>query len=153
MSNPNKTYIPNYEKLHSERKWYVVDVAGKTLGRQAAQIAAILRGKHKPEYTPFFDCGDYVVVINAEKIELTGKKWKQKIYYRHSGYPGGLKETPAEKMREKNPERMIKLAVKRMLPKGALGKKMLKKLKVYRGPEHPHQAQNPEPLELKEKNK
>ncbi len=153
MSSPNKTYIPSVEKIRAERKWYLVDVAGKTLGRQAAQIASILRGKHKPEFTPFLDCGDFVVVINAEKVELTGKKWKNKKYYRHSGYPGGLKEMRAEELREKHPERLIKLAVKRMLPKGNLGRKMLKKLKVYRGPEHPHQAQTPEPLDLPDRNK
>ncbi len=131
-----------------EKKWYVVDASGKTLGRLATKIATILMGKHKAIYTPHVDTGDYVVVVNAEKIELTGKKWQQKKYYRHSGYPGGLKEMTALQMKEKHPEKIIYLAVKRMLPKNKLGRRMLRKLKVYAGPEHPHKAQKPEPLEI-----
>ncbi|MCF6094832.1 50S ribosomal protein L13 [Microaerobacter geothermalis] len=132
-----------------ERKWYVIDAAGKTLGRLASEAAAILRGKHKPEYTPHVDTGDFVIIINAEKIELTGKKLSQKIYYRHSGYPGGLKQTTAGNLRSTNPERMIELAVKGMLPKNRLGRKLATKLNVYRGSEHPHQAQKPEVWELR----
>jgi large subunit ribosomal protein L13 len=143
-----KTYFPNEKQLHSERKWFVVDVAGKVLGRQASEIAKILRGKHKAEYTPFLDAGDFVVVLNAEQIVLTGQKESQKMYYRHTGFPGGLKERNAAEMREKAPERIIELAVKGMLPKGSLGRQMLKKLKVYAGSEHPHEAQQPEALEL-----
>ncbi len=131
-----------------ERKWYLVDASGKTLGRLASRIATILMGKHKPIYTPHVDTGDYVVVVNAEKIVLTGKKLDQKRYYRHSGYPGGLKVVTARQLLEKHPERLIYLAVKRMLPKNALGRRMLRKLKVYAGPEHPHQAQKPEPIDL-----
>ncbi len=131
-----------------ERKWYLVDASGKTLGRLASKIATVLMGKHKATYTPHVDTGDHVVVINADKVVLTGKKWDQKKYYRHSGYPGGLKVLTASQMREKHPERLIYLAVKRMLPKNKLGRKMLRKLKVYAGPEHPHEAQKPEPLDL-----
>lgn len=143
-----KTYFPNEKQLHSERKWFVVDVAGKVLGRQASEIAKILRGKHKAEFTPFLDAGDFVVVVNAEQVVLTGQKESQKMYYRHTGFPGGLKERNAAEMREKAPERIIELAVKGMLPKGNLGRQMLKKLKVYAGSEHPHEAQQPESLEL-----
>ena len=143
-----KTYMPNKQQLGRERQWFLVDVEGEVLGRQASQIAHILRGKHKPEYTPFLDCGDFVVVINAEKIRLTGRKLKQKRYYRHSGYPGGIRSQTAEELLQDHPERVLRLAVKRMLPKGALGKAMLRKLKIYSGPEHPHQAQNPQPLKL-----
>lgn len=132
-----------------ERKWYVVDAKGKPLGRVASQVAAILRGKHKPQFTPHVDTGDFVIVINASEVELTGKKATKKIYYRHSGYPGGLKATTAGDMRNNRPERMIELAVKGMLPKNSLGRKQFKKLKVYAGPEHPHQAQNPEEWELR----
>ena len=131
-----------------EKKWYVVDASGKVLGRLANRIAVVLMGKHKPIYTPHVDTGDYVIVVNADKVVLTGKKLDQKKYYRHSGYPGGLKEITARQMFEKHPEKVVYLAVKRMLPKNKLGRKMLKKLKVYAGPEHPHQAQKPEPLEL-----
>ena len=109
-----KTYMPNKDKAHEERKWFLFDVNGKVLGRQATEIASILRGKHKPEYTPFLDCGDFVVVVNAEKVELTGRKWDQKVYYRHSNYPGGIKEMTAREMNEKRPERMLYLAVKNM---------------------------------------
>lgn len=135
--------------MEVERKWYVVDAKGKTLGRLASEVAKILRGKHKPQYTPHVDTGDFVVVINAAQVELTGKKWSKKMYYRHSGYPGGLKVTPAAEMRARHPERLIELAVKGMLPKNSLGRQQLKKLKVYAGSEHPHQAQQPVQLELR----
>ncbi|MBB5150216.1 MULTISPECIES: 50S ribosomal protein L13 [Ureibacillus] len=132
-----------------ERKWLVVDAEGKTLGRLASEVAAILRGKHKPIYTPHVDTGDYVIVINAEKIHLTGNKLEDKIYYRHSQFAGGLKKRTAGEMLERNPERMIELAVKGMLPKNSLGRKMFKKLYVYAGPNHPHAAQKPESFELR----
>lgn len=141
------TYMANNESV--ERKWYVIDAEGQRLGRLASEVATLLRGKHKPIYTPHVDTGDYVIVINAEKIELTGNKLKDKKYYRHSGYPGGLKERTAEEMLAKHPERVIELAVKGMLPKGPLGRKMFKKLHVYSGPEHKHQAQKPEVYELR----
>jgi len=136
------------KKEEVQRKWYVVDASGKVLGRLASQIAKILMGKHKPNYTPHVDMGDYVVVVNADKVVLTGKKWKQKVYYWHSGYPGGLKSMTAEQMLQKHPERLVWLAVRRMLPKTALGRKMLKRLKVYASPTHPHEAQKPEPISL-----
>lgn len=132
-----------------ERKWYVVDAAGKTLGRLASEVAALLRGKHKPIFTPHVDCGDHVIVINADKVELTGKKLTKKLYYRHSLYPGGLKVRTALEMRTNYPEQMIERAVRGMLPKGSLGRQMFKKLHVYRGSEHPHQAQKPEVYELR----
>ena len=141
-----KTYSAKPEEV--ERKWYIVDATDQTLGRMATQIATILRGKHKPMFTPHIDCGDYVIVINAEKIHVTGNKLENKMYYRHSGYPGGLRETPLKKMLERHPDRVISEAVRRMLPKNNLGRLMLKKLKVYRGVEHPHEAQQPEPLEF-----
>lgn len=131
-----------------ERQWYVVDAQGKTLGRLATEIAKILRGKHKPIFTPHVDCGDYVIVINADKIRVTGNRLDQKIYYRHSGYIGGLKQVTLRRMLETHPERVIQYAVKGMLPKNRLGRKMFKKLKVYAAPTHPHQAQQPQPLEL-----
>lgn len=131
-----------------ERKWYVVDANGKTLGRLATQVASVLRGKHNPFYTPHVDCGDYVVVINAEKIVLTGNKWDDKTYYRHSGYPGGLKERSAKEVMQKFPTRMVESAVKGMLPKSTLGRAMYRKLFVYAGEEHPHQAQQPIVLEV-----
>jgi large subunit ribosomal protein L13 len=131
-----------------ERKWYVIDAEGKNLGRMSSQIAAILRGKNKPTYTPHVDCGDYVIVINAEKVEVTGKKRKEKIYKRHTGYPGGLRETTFEKLQARKPEEIIIHAVKGMLPDGKLGRQMAKKLKVYAGPEHAHTAQKPEVLEF-----
>lgn len=137
-----------FKKEEIEKKWYVVDAKGKTLGRLASRIAHVLMGKHKPEYTPHVDTGDYVIVVNADKVVLTGKKLDQKLYYRHSGYPGGLKIISARQMLQKHPERVIYLAVKRMLPKTALGRKMLKKLKVYASPDHPHSAQKPELLEI-----
>lgn len=132
-----------------ERKWYVVDAAEHTLGRLSSEIASILRGKNKPTYTPSMDTGDYVIVINAEKIKVTGKKLDQKIYYRHSDYVGGMKETTLKELLAKKPEDVIKLAVKGMLPKGPLGRQMITKLHVYAGPEHDHAAQKPEVLEIK----
>jgi len=127
-----------------EQKWHLIDANGKTLGRLATRVAMLLRGKHKPIFTPHVDTGDFVVVVNAEKISLTGKKWKDKLYIHHSGYPGGLKSISAGKMREKKPERLVTMAVQGMLPKNKLGRKMIKKLKVYSGEAHPHQAQQPE---------
>ena len=141
-----KTFMANPDKV--ERKWFVVDVAGKNLGRVSSEIAKILRGKNKPIFTPHEDTGDYVIVINADKITVTGRKLEQKIYYNHSDYVGGMKETDLKTMLAKKPERVIELAVKGMLPKGPLGRKMIKKLFVSAGSEHPHQAQKPEALEL-----
>lgn len=132
-----------------ERKWLVIDAEGKTLGRLASEAAALIRGKHKPQFTPHLDTGDFVIIINASKVVLTGNKLAKKNYYRHSLHPGGLKVTPAGEMLAKNPERMIELAVHGMLPKNRLGNKMKLKLKVYAGAEHPHQAQNPEVYELR----
>ena len=137
-----KSYIAKPQEV--ERKWYVLDAEGKTLGRLATEAASILRGKRKPIYTPHVDTGDYVIVINAEKIEVTGKKRKEKIYKRHTGYPGGLREITFEKLQAKKPDEIICHAVKGMLPKGPLGRQMYKKLKVYAGPEHNHAAQKPE---------
>lgn len=142
-----KTYMPNPTQV--ERKWYVVDAEGQTLGRLCSEIANVLRGKNKPIYTPHADCGDYVIVVNAEKIKVTGKKLDQKIYYHHSEYVGGMKETNLKTMLEKHPERVIEHAVKGMLPKGPLGRQMYKKLFVYAGPDHKHQAQKPEELKIK----
>ncbi|HIU02163.1 MAG TPA: 50S ribosomal protein L13 [Candidatus Onthocola gallistercoris] len=132
-----------------ERKWYVVDATGHTLGRLTSEIAKILRGKNKPIYTPHIDTGDYVIVVNADKIKVTGKKLDQKVYYRHSDYVGGMKETTLKEMLAKKPEDVIRLAVKGMLPKGPLGRQMIKKLRVYAGPEHEQAAQKPEVLEIK----
>ena len=131
-----------------ERKWYVVDATGHTLGRLASEIASILRGKNKPTYTPHIDTGDYVIVVNADKVKVTGKKLDQKIYYHHSDYIGGMKETTLREMMNKHPERVIEYAVKGMLPKGPLGRQMYTKLFVYAGPDHKHAAQKPETLEL-----
>jgi large subunit ribosomal protein L13 len=131
-----------------ERKWYVVDAEGKTLGRMASEVAAILRGKNKPTFTPHVDCGDYVIVINAEKVAVTGKKRQEKIYKRHTGYPGGLRELTFEQLLEKHPEEVVKHAIKGMMPTGKLGRQMYKKLKVYAGPEHKHEAQKPEVLDF-----
>ena len=131
-----------------ERKWYVVDATGYTLGRLASEVAKILRGKNKPIFTPFIDTGDYVIITNADKIKVTGKKLEQKVYYRHSDYVGGMKETTLKEMLNKKPERVIELAVKGMLPKGPLGRTMYKKLFVYAGPEHKHEAQKPETLTI-----
>lgn len=142
-----KSYLAKPNEV--KKNWYVVDVAGKPLGRAASQIATILRGKNKPEFTPNVDCGDFVIVVNADKIVLTGKKLDQKMLRHHSLYPGGLKEIPYRTALEKKPEFVFQEAVRRMLPKGPLGRKMLKKLKVNKGAEHEHGAQNPEVLELK----
>jgi len=131
-----------------EREWFVVDAQGQTLGRLASRIATILRGKHKPIYTPHVDCGDYVIVVNADKINVTGRKLDQKIYYRHSGYPGGLKQVTLRRQLQTHPERVVEAAVRGMLPKNRLGRKMYKKLKVYAGPDHPHGAQQPKTLGL-----
>lgn len=131
-----------------ERKWYVVDAEGKVLGRLASQVASVLRGKHKPLYTPHVDCGDFVIVLNADKVRLMGKKLRDKRYYTHTNYPGGLRSIHAGKMLETKPEKMVELAVKRMLPKTKLGRQMFRKLKVYASPEHPHESQRPEPLEI-----
>ncbi len=131
-----------------KRDWFVVDAAGKTLGRMATEIAVRLRGKHKPEYTPHVDTGDYIIVINAEKVTVTGNKAKDKIYHSHSGYPGGLKSISFEKLQAKKPEMIIEAAVKGMLPRGPLGRDMFRKLKVYAGPEHNHSAQQPKTLDI-----
>ena len=139
-----KTYMANPDKI--ERKWYVVDATDCTLGRLASEVAKVLRGKNKPEFTPHIDTGDNVIVINAEKIKVTGKKLDQKVYYHHSDYVGGMKETTLREMMAKKPEQVIELAVKGMLPKGPLGRTMIKKLHVYAGAEHAHQAQKPEVL-------
>ena len=141
-----KSYMASTANV--ERKWYVVDAADQTLGRLSSEIAKVLRGKNKPTYTPHIDTGDYVIVINADKIKVTGKKMYQKIYYHHSDYVGGMKETTLKEMLAKKPENVITLAVKGMLPKGPLGRNMLKKLHVYAGPEHDHAAQKPEVLEI-----
>ena len=132
----------------AERNWYVVDASGKTLGRLATQIADALRGKRKPEYTPHIDTGDFVIVVNAEKISVTGDKRSAKLYHRHSGYPGGLKTRTLQEMLDRRPEEVLRKAVKGMLPRNRLARMQLKKLKVYAGPEHPHQAQKPETLEI-----
>ena len=132
-----------------ERKWYVIDAEGQTLGRLSSEIAKILRGKNKPTFTPFIDTGDNVIVVNAEKIKVTGKKMDQKIYYKHSDYPGGMRETTLKEMLDNKPTDVITLAVKGMLPKGPLGRTMIEKLHVYAGAEHPHAAQKPEALEIK----
>ena len=139
-----KTYMANPDKI--ERKWDVVDAEGQTLGRLSAEIAKVLRGKNKPVFTPHIDTGDYVVVVNAAKVKVTGKKLDQKVYYHHSDYVGGMKETTLREMMAKKPEAVIEMAVKGMLPKGPLGRTMIKKLHVYAGPEHEQQAQKPEVL-------
>jgi large subunit ribosomal protein L13 len=135
--------------LEVERKWYVVDAEGQTLGRLATEIAHILRGKNKPQYTPHVDTGDFVVVVNAEKVVVTGRKAEQKVYRRHSGYPGGLKETSYEQMMERRPTEILRRAVKGMMPKNRLARQQLRKLKIYAGPEHPHAAQNPQSYEVR----
>lgn len=142
-----KSYIAKPSEV--ERKWYVIDVAEKPLGRAASQVATILRGKHKPTFTPHVDCGDFVIIVNADKVALTGKKLDQKMMRHHSMYPGGLKEMSYRKALDKKPEFVFQEAVRRMLPQGKLGRQMLKKLKVYSGPEHNNDAQNPEVLELR----
>ncbi|HUG41405.1 MAG TPA: 50S ribosomal protein L13 [Longimicrobiales bacterium] len=141
-----KTYTPKATEI--ERRWWIVDAEGQVLGRLASAVAQVLRGKHKAMYTPHLDTGDYVVVVNAYKVRLTGRKEEQKTYFRHTGYMGGAKHIPFERMREDHPERVVELAVKGMLPKNNLGRLMQKKLKVYAGPEHPHEAQQPETLEI-----
>jgi large subunit ribosomal protein L13 len=141
-----KSYVA--KPLEIERKWYVVDATDKTLGRLSTEIAARLRGKHKPIYTPHVDCGDFIIVINAEKVKLTGNKESQKVYRHHTGFMGGLREVSYKEMLAKHPERIVEKAVKGMLPKNSLGRQMYTKLKVYAGPEHNHQAQKPEVLEL-----
>ena len=138
------TYMANPDKI--ERKWYVVDAEGKTLGRLASEVAKVLRGKNKPVFTPHVDTGDYVIIVNAEKVSVTGKKLDQKIYYHHSDYVGGMKETTLREMMAKKPEKVLELAVKGILPKGPLGRSMIKKLHVYAGPEHKNAAQKPEVL-------
>ena len=143
----SQTYMATASSI--ERKWYVVDAEGQTLGRLASEVAKVLRGKNKPIYTPHMDCGDYVIIVNADKIKVTGKKMDQKIYYHHSEYIGGMKETTLKEKMAKKPEQVIELAVKGMLPKGPLGRQMYKKLFVYAGPEHKHQAQQPEELTIK----
>ena len=135
--------------LEVERKWYVVDAEGRTLGRLATEIAKTLRGKNKPQYTPHVDVGDFVVVVNAEKVVVTGKKAEQKVYRRHSGYPGGMKETSYGRMMERRPEEILRRAVYGMMPKTRLARRQMVKLKIYAGPEHPHAAQNPQKLEVK----
>jgi large subunit ribosomal protein L13 len=141
-----QTYVPKAGEIRSE--WWLVDAAGKTLGRLATEVATRLRGKHKPMFTPYLDTGDHVIVVNAGKIVLTGNKLADKYYRRHSGYPGGLREVAAGVMLRRHPERVVEIAVRGMLPKGALGRKLFTKLKVYAGPTHPHEAQRPRPLEL-----
>jgi large subunit ribosomal protein L13 len=141
-----KTYQATKEEL--DPKWYVVNAEGKVLGRMCAGLARILRGKNKPTYTPHLDTGDFVIVVNAGKVTLTGKKLKDKVYYHHTGYPGGIKQTNAEKLLAKKPTEMIRMAVRGMLPKNSLGRQMLRKLKVYAGPNHPHEAQKPAQLEI-----
>ena len=139
-----QTYMANPDKI--ERKWYVVDAEGCTLGRLASGVASVLRGKNKPQFTPHVDTGDYVIIVNADKVKVTGKKMDQKIYYHHSDYVGGMKETTLKEMMAKKPEKVVELAVKGMLPKGPLGREMYTKLFVYAGPEHKHAAQKPEVL-------
>ncbi len=142
-----KTFMANENNI--KREWFVIDAAGKRLGRLSTEVATVLRGKHKPTFTPHVDCGDYVIVVNADKIELTGDKWNKKKYYTHSNYPGGLKEKTAKVLMQEKPTRMVELAIKGMLPKGKLGNQMYKKLFVYAGPEHKHMAQKPVVMELK----
>jgi large subunit ribosomal protein L13 len=141
-----KTYVAKEQEI--EKKWYLVDAQDRILGRLATQIAVRLRGKHKPIFTPHADTGDFIVVINADKIALKGSKLDQEYYYRHSGYMGGLKKTSAKDLLEKKPEELLRIAVKGMLPKNSLGRRQLKKLKIYAGPDHPHEAQEPEKLEI-----
>ena len=143
-----KTYIAREQEIKDSQRWYLVDAEDLVLGRMASKIAHILRGKHKPIYSPHQDSGDFVVVVNAEKIKITGKKMAHKQYFRHSGYIGGVTMTPVALMLQRHPERVVEFAIKRMLPKNALGRKMFKKLKVYAGSEHPHAAQQPQKLEL-----
>jgi large subunit ribosomal protein L13 len=141
--------LMNTEEARAQRQWYLVDAQGQVLGRMASEIAKILRGKNKPIFTPNADAGDFVVVVNAKGIQLTGKKLEKKIYYRHTEYPGGIREKTAAKMLDEKPEDLVRIAVKGMLPKNRLSRRLVTKLKVYAGPEHPHAAQKPEPLTLK----
>ncbi len=142
-----KTFVTRKEDV--QRDWFVVDATGQTLGRLATRVARMLRGKHKPTYSPSIDTGDYVIVVNAEKIHVTGRKLDQKVYYRYTGYPGGLREITLRDQLQRHPTRVVEHAVRGMLPKNRLGRQMIKKLKVYAGPDHPHEAQQPESLELK----
>ncbi|MCY3762822.1 MAG: 50S ribosomal protein L13 [Gemmatimonadetes bacterium] len=139
-----KTYSPTAKDI--DRKWFVVDATGQTLGRLASRIAHVLRGKHKPGFSPHLDMGDHVIVVNADKVAVTGRKEERKVYYRHTGYPGGIRTTSYREMMEKHPERVIAMAVRGMLPRNILGRRTLKKLRVYAGPEHRHEAQKPEEL-------
>lgn len=141
-----KTYVPKMGEIN--QIWLVIDAEGQVLGRVAAEVAKLLRGKHKPQYTPFLDCGDHVIIINAEKAKVTGRKFTDKKYFHHSGYPGGMKETTYDKMLEKHPTRAMTLAVTGMLPHNRLGRSLARHLRVYAGPEHPHEAQNPQPYAL-----
>ena len=141
-----RTFTQKKEEI--ERDWYIVDAEGETLGRLASRIAPILKGKHKPIYTPHLDCGDFVIIVNAEKVRVTGRKMDQKLYHRHSGYPGGLRTISLRDQLDKYPERVLQAAIRGMLPKNKLGRRMIKKLKVYAGDAHPHEAQQPKPLEL-----
>jgi len=141
-----RTFTQKQEEI--ERNWYIVDAEGETLGRLASRIAPILKGKHKPIYTPHLDCGDFVIIVNAERVRVTGRKMDQKLYHRHSGYPGGLSSISLRDQLAKHPERVLQAAIRGMLPKNKLGRRMIKKLKVYAGDSHPHQAQQPKPLEL-----
>jgi large subunit ribosomal protein L13 len=141
-----RTFTEKKEEI--EREWYVVDAEGQTLGRLASRIAPVLKGKHKPTYTPHLDCGDFVIIVNAEKVRVTGRKLDQKFYHHHSGYPGGLKSISLRDQLDRYPERVLEAAVRGMLPKNKLGRRMIKKLKVYAGDSHPHEAQLPKPLEM-----
>ena len=143
-----QTFVPSGKNLEQNRKWYLVDASGKTVGRLASEIAKLLMGKHKPSYTTFLDMGDHVVVVNAEKVSFTGRKLQDKVYYHHTEWPGGLKSITAQQQLNKHPERILESAVKGMLPKTKLGRAMGKKLKVYAGPDHPHSAQQPEPIKF-----
>jgi large subunit ribosomal protein L13 len=143
-----RTWSPKQADVNTGKRWYLVDAEGKTLGRLASVVAATLRGKTKPTYTPHADMGDFVVVVNADKVALTGNKESQKMYYRHSGYPGGLRQRSVREVRERHPERIVRNAVRGMLPRNVLGDRQFRKLKVYAGPTHPHEAQQPEVLDL-----
>jgi large subunit ribosomal protein L13 len=143
-----QTFVPSGKNLEAQRSWFLIDASGKTVGRLASKAARLLMGKNKPSYTPYLDVGDHVVVINAEKAVFTGRKLQDKVYRHHTGWPGGLKETTAEKLMQRHPERVLESAIRGMLPKTKLGRKMGKKLKVYTGQDHPHQAQQPKPFEV-----
>jgi large subunit ribosomal protein L13 len=143
------TYVPSGKNLEQSRKWHIIDADGQTVGRLATEAARLLMGKNKPTYTPYIDVGDHVIVINAEKVVFTGNKWQDKVYRHHTGWPGGLKEITARKQLQQHPERILELAIRGMLPKNKLGRKMGKKLKVYVGTAHPHQAQQPAAFEVK----